>query len=72
MELIASNIDGDDTPAAAGQQHVGEAAGRRADIKTVLTGRIDAEGLQRVIELETASRNPGMRGFGFDHGRVGD
>ena len=42
------------------QQHIGEAAGRGADIEGDETGDIDGEVIERMRELDAAARDPGM------------
>ncbi len=44
----------------AGKQHVGEAAGRGADIDGGQSFHVEPEMLQRVGELHAAARDPGM------------
>ncbi len=59
-ELPVPDIDGIDASRAALQQHVGEAAGRGADVEGDGTGGVDAEMVERMGELDAAARHPGM------------
>ena len=68
MQLAVPDIDGEHLFRAMREQHLREAAGRRADIETRLSAdgeRIDFQGL---VELDAAARNERVRLFGFDHG----
>ena len=74
VELSASDVERDHVSGAALQQDVGEAAGRGADVERTLAGRIDAEGVERVRQLDAAAAdvrmirhrdfNPRVRGDG--------
>src|SRR4051794_19236094 len=68
MKLPASDIDRVDARGAAGEQHVREAARRRAHIEADLAGRIDGEGVERGCELHAAAGDPGMRCLGSYYG----
>ena len=70
MQLAAPDIDRIDAPRAAREQHVGEAAGRSADIEADAPRRIEAEMIERGGELQPAARDPRMLGVGFEH-RIG-
>ena len=59
-KLAVADIDGIDTHRAMVEQDIGEAAGRGADIEADPPGRIDAETLDAVGQLQAAARNPGM------------
>ena len=59
-KLAMADIDGVDLRGAAIEQDVGETAGRRADIETDPPGRIDAETLDAMGQLQPAARDPGM------------
>ena len=59
-ELAVADIDGIDPRCAMVEQDIGEAAGRGADIEADPPGRIDAETLDAVGQLQAAARNPGM------------
>ena len=60
VELAMADVDGVDAPRAARQQHIGEAAGRSADIETIEAMRIEPESVERRRELDAAARDPGM------------
>ena len=60
IELAASDIDGVDPTRATTEQHVGEAAGRGADIERDLPFDRNLEMVERVRELDAAARHPGM------------
>src|ERR1700674_633388 len=64
-ELPAADIDGLDLGRAAGEQHVGEASGRGADIERNPPRRLQPEGLQGGRELEPAAGDVG-RGARLD------
>ena len=51
MELVAADIDGIDLGGAAGEQHLGEAPGRGADIERHPPLSLEAEGVERRFEL---------------------
>ena len=61
MQLAVSDIERIDAMCAAREQHLREAAGRRAGIEADLAGRIEAEMVKRSRELDAAARHPGMR-----------
>ena len=63
MKLAAADIDRIDAPRAAREQHLGEAAGRGADIEADAARDIDAEMVERRRKLDAAARHPGMRGL---------
>ena len=60
MQLTASDIDCVDLPRPALEQHLGEAAGRGADIESNPPRRIEAEMIERGRKLHTAARHPWM------------
>ena len=62
MKLAASDIDRVDACRAAREQHLGEAAGRGADIETDAPGQLEAEMIERGRELHPAARHPRMLG----------
>ena len=66
VELVAADIDGVDMGGIPPQQHVGEAAGRSADIEAGQAGGVEAEGVERRRELETAAGDVGVGGRGLD------
>src|SRR5882724_1498612 len=59
-QLPVSDIDGVDLGGAARQQHVGEAAGRGADVEPDAAGRVDGEMIEGMRELQAAARDPRM------------
>ena len=59
VELAAADIDRIDFGRSAGDQHVGEAAGRGADIERYRTLRVEAEGIERRRELSSAAGDVG-------------
>ena len=60
IELAVADVERDDRRGAALQQHVGEAAGRRADVERAPAGGVDAEGVERAGELDAAAADVGM------------
>ncbi len=70
MQLAASDVDGVDAPGAALEQHLREAAGRRADVEADAPARIETEMVERGRELLPAPRHIRMRGRGAQN-RVG-
>src|SRR3546814_8826173 len=63
-ELVGARIDGVNARRAAAQQHVGEAAGRRADIDRDRARHVPAEMgrqmIQGMVKLDPAARHPWM------------
>src|SRR5207237_3323865 len=59
-QLSIPDVDRDDARGASLQQEVGEAPGRRADIKAYPSCRIDAEGIERGRELIAATADIGF------------
>ena len=59
-ELTVTNIDGMDPPRTAIEQDLGKAARRGADIERNSPLDDDPEVVERVGELDTAARHPGM------------
>jgi hypothetical protein len=57
VELRPPDVERDHLGGAALEKDVGEAAGRGADVETASAGGIDAEGLERVVELVAAPRD---------------
>jgi hypothetical protein len=84
IELAVSHVERDHLTGATLEQHVGEAASRRADVERRAVADVDREGVERVGELHTAAadiwvirsreRNLGVRGHtrsSFrDHGAI--
>src|SRR6266568_877731 len=62
VELIAADVERIDEPCSTGEQHIGESAGRGADVEAHAAARIDAEVIERRRELWPAARHPGVRG----------
>jgi hypothetical protein len=62
VQLAVSDVERDDVARAAVQPHVGESAGRRADIKRDAIGSIDAERVESGRELDSAAPDPRMIG----------
>ena len=57
MELAVADVERDHTRCAALEQHVGEPAGRRADVEAVEPVDVDAERVERVCELVPGARD---------------
>ena len=66
MQLVAPDVDRVNMRSAARQEHVREAAGRRADIDAGPAGWIDSEAIEGGCELYTAAGHPGIGWLGFD------
>ena len=66
VKLAAADIDRIDFGGSACDQHVGEAAGRGADIERYRTLRVEAEGIERGCELllRRGRRSGSRRGSG--------
>ena len=62
VDLPVADVERDDARGAALQQHVGEAAGRGADVERLAPVDGDAEGVERVRELEPAAADVRMIG----------
>ena len=60
IELAVADVERDDAGGAAPQQHVGEAAGRRADVERAASLRVDRERVERVRELDAAAADVRM------------
>ena len=72
MQLAAADIDREHQAGAVRQQHLGEAAGRGADVEADMILDVDRVVLQRARELDAAARHKGMRGLRLQHGVGGD
>ena len=59
-KLVGAAVDGIDASGTIGEQHVGEASGRRADVDGDRADRVPAPVIERVGELDAATRHPGM------------
>ena len=68
VELAMADVDGDDESRAARQQHVGEAARRRADVEAGEAARIERESVERRGELDARRARPRMRRARLDRG----
>src|SRR5258705_1923262 len=68
MQLLAPDIDGKHQAGAASEQHLGETAGRCADVETDMTLDVDRILLQRARQLYAAARDKGMGGLRMQHG----
>ena len=55
-----AHINGVHARRTMGQQHIGESAGRRADVQAGQPLRREAERGERMIQLEPAARHPGV------------
>ena len=67
MQLPVADVERDHARGPALEQHVGEAAGRRADVERVAPGDLDAERLERVRELLAPARDEARR---LGHGQL--
>src|ERR1700678_4536461 len=72
MQLLAPDIDGEHPAGAVGEQHLGEAAGRRADVETDVILDVERMSLQRARQLDAAARDIGMRRLRAEFGVGGD
>ena len=57
VELAVADVERDHARGAGLEEAVGEAAGRGADVETVLAGDVEAESLERGSELLAAARD---------------
>ena len=71
VQLAVPDIHGPDLGRAAGQQHLGEAARRGAEVERHQTGGVDAEDIERMHELQRRARDPGQRVSGHGQHRSG-
>jgi hypothetical protein len=62
VQLTMANVERYHSGSAALKQYIGEAAGRGADVEALPSRQIDAERLERVRQLETASARVRMIG----------
>ena len=60
MQLAVADVDGKDIRGAVCEQHMGEAAGRGADVETNAAFRIESESVERCREFDAAARHPGI------------
>ena len=72
MQLLTADIDRKHETGAIGEQDLGEAAGRCADVETDMTLDIDRVLLQRAGQLDPAARDKGMRGLRLQYCVGGD
>ena len=70
VDLPVTDVERHDACGAALQQHVGESAGRRADVERLASGDVDLEGVERVGQLEPAAPDIGMIGRDQFDGRA--
>jgi hypothetical protein len=63
MQLAVTDIDGEDEARAVLQQHLGEAAGGRADVEADMVLDLDRILLQCAGELDAAARDIRVRGL---------
>ena len=66
VELAVPDVDGDHAFRPAPEQHVGEAAGRGADVEAGEARGIEPEGVERGGELDAAARDIRVGRLGFD------
>ncbi len=59
-QLVGADVDRIDAGRAAGQQHIGEAAGRASDIERDGGSHVDREMVEPVGQLDPAARHPRM------------
>ena len=62
VELAVADVERDDARGAVPQQDVGEAPGRGADVERRAACDGDAEGVERMVQLEPAAADVGMIG----------
>ena len=68
MELAVADVERDHPGRSPLEEHVGEAAGRGADVDAVEAGGIDAEPVEPVRELLAAARDVGRRALDHERG----
>ena len=66
-----SDIERDDSSGAPPEQHVSEAAGRRAHVQRLTVPDVDAEDVERVRQLDAAATDVGVIGCEQRHFRIG-
>src|SRR6266480_4362577 len=66
VQLPITDVDGGDARSTTLQQDVRESTGGSTDIKTVTTGGIDAENVERVCELVPAARHVRRRSLDLE------
>jgi hypothetical protein len=62
IELIAADVDRIDPACPTREQHIGESAGRGADVEAHAPPWIDPEMIERRYELCAGARHPRVRG----------
>jgi hypothetical protein len=62
IELAVSDVECDDAPRAALQEHVGEAPCRGPDVERQASRHVETEDVERVRELDAAAAHIGMIG----------
>ncbi len=70
IELAVADVEGDHAPRAALEKHVGESAGRGADVQREPIAHVDAKDVERMGELDPASAHVRMIGTINRHFRV--
>jgi hypothetical protein len=68
VQLGASDVESDDLDGAAGQEDLGEPAGRCPDVEDPETTRVDAERAEHGIELAAAATYPARPGVDLESG----
>ena len=69
VQLAVADVERDHACGAALQQHVGEAAGRCADVEALAPANLDLKGVECVRELQSAAADIGVIGRDERHGR---
>ena len=72
MQLAVADVERDHPRGAALQQHVGEAAGRGADVEAVEPGDVEAERVERIRELVSGARDVRRRRLDLERRVVGE
>ena len=72
VQLAGADVDRVDPLGAAREQHLGEAAGRCADVEADAAGDVETEMIERGGKLDAAARHIGVLGRGGDDGGGGD
>ena len=72
VQLPVADVERDHARRAALQEHVGEPAGRRADVEAVEAGDVDPERVERVRELVPGARDVRRRCVDLELDRLVD
>ena len=72
MKLVAADIDGINAFGAAQNQHLGEAAGRGADVDADAIRDVELKMIERRRKLDPAAGNVSVCGSSLDDGGAGD